>query len=389
MASRYSEVGALVAVLTLPVLLTAQAPQTPGRAQVEAMAQQTSERIRTLQHEADDLATRERTLLVELRRLEVERQLKTEELNQIGADLGKTERQLLDLDGRVRELDETVTAQRPGVRARLVALYKLGKPGYARLLLSVDDMRALGRASRMVATLANGDRQRISEHLRSLDGLRAARVALQERRDQAAHLRVEARRARLALDRAITEQARLIRAIDSKRDLNAQLLGELHAAQRHLHATLRQMAAGTHEDLLATPALPLRSMQGDLAWPVDGRVSTSFGRHRQTRFGTTIVRNGIEIAAAEEAPVRAAHAGQVAFADTFTGFGTLVILDHGNDAYSLYGYLATLAVQRGARVDRQDILGTVGRTPTGPTALYFELRVDGKPVDPLEWLRDR
>ena len=55
----------------------------------------------------------------------------------------------------------------------------------------------------------------------------------------------------------------------------------------------------------------------------------------------------------------------------------------------MYGYLAALDVERGIRVDRATPLGTVGRGPTGEVALYFELRVDGQPVDPVEWLEDR
>jgi len=88
--------------------------------------------------------------------------------------------------------------------------------------------------------------------------------------------------------------------------------------------------------------------------------------------------------------VRAVHAGTVAYAGPFTGYGGLVILDHGEQAYTLYGYLASVAVERGARVERGDLLGTVGRPPIGGGArLYFEIRVDGQPVDPVEWLRKR
>lgn len=80
----------------------------------------------------------------------------------------------------------------------------------------------------------------------------------------------------------------------------------------------------------------------------------------------------------EGTPVIAVHEGQVAYADTFTGFGNLIIIDHGTQSYSLYGYLATLDVERDMP------LGTVGRTPAGASSLYFELRVDGQPVDPVE-----
>ena len=77
----------------------------------------------------------------------------------------------------------------------------------------------------------------------------------------------------------------------------------------------------------------------------------------------------------------------MAFAAPFTGFGTLVIVDHGGNAYSLYGHLSQALVTKGAAVKRGSIVGAVGQTPTGVAALYFELRIDGRPVDPVQWLR--
>jgi septal ring factor EnvC (AmiA/AmiB activator) len=87
--------------------------------------------------------------------------------------------------------------------------------------------------------------------------------------------------------------------------------------------------------------------------------------------------------------VRAVHDGAVTFAAPFTGFGDLVIVDHGAGAFSLYGHLQEISVAQGVRVARGDVVGLSGRTPTGTSGLYFELRIDGRPVDPVQWLRSR
>jgi septal ring factor EnvC (AmiA/AmiB activator) len=120
---------------------------------------------------------------------------------------------------------------------------------------------------------------------------------------------------------------------------------------------------------------------------VSGRVLTRFGPSRDSRFGTAIVRNGIEIAAKEGTPVKAVHGGVVAYAAPFAGFGTLVIVDHGGGAFTMYGHLGEVRVERGTRLPRQAVIGTVGVAPAGTEALYFEVRVDGRPADPLQWLR--
>jgi septal ring factor EnvC (AmiA/AmiB activator) len=91
----------------------------------------------------------------------------------------------------------------------------------------------------------------------------------------------------------------------------------------------------------------------------------------------------------EGTPVRAVHPGTVSYASPFAAFGNLVIVDHGNNANSLYGYLASIAVSVGSVVDGGTELGRVGSAPAGRPALYFEMRVDGRSVDPVQWLRPR
>jgi septal ring factor EnvC (AmiA/AmiB activator) len=79
----------------------------------------------------------------------------------------------------------------------------------------------------------------------------------------------------------------------------------------------------------------------------------------------------------------------VAFAGSFSGFGNLVILDHGSQSFSLYGDLLEMSVNKGARVDNGQPVGSAGPLPSGGTGIYFELRIDGRPVDPLQWLKKR
>jgi septal ring factor EnvC (AmiA/AmiB activator) len=134
--------------------------------------------------------------------------------------------------------------------------------------------------------------------------------------------------------------------------------------------------------------VPLAPFRGALEWPVEGRVVGGF-HDTANRLGGSAVRNGIEISADEGRPVRAVHGGTVVHADAFPGFGMLVIVDHGGDDYSLYGYLSSMAVAVGKAVGAGDELGQVGASPAGPAALYFEMRIDGRSVDPVQWLKPR
>jgi murein hydrolase activator len=356
--------------------------QQPDRARTEALARRATERLQALQREADRLASEERTVLGDLRKLEVERQLNAEQLKQTDADIADVQRELDETEARAAALEHDDTAQRPQLRARIVDLYKLGPNPYLRLLLSTSDARQFGRASRTVAALAAMDRQRIASHQSTVDALKAARTTLEERQRQLTALRVSAEQAQAAIERTAKARSDLVRDIDRKRDVNAQLSGELQSSQQKLQATLRGLATGPAPS--ATTALPLRPFRGELDWPVEGGVV------RQPFTGRPgAASSGVEIAAPEGSQAVAIHDGVVAFADTFTGFGNLVILDHGSQTFSLYGDLLAITVKKGAHVDRGQRLGTVGPTRTAAAGLYFELRIDGRPVDPLQWLKKR
>jgi murein hydrolase activator len=369
-------------VVLLLTVTSASVPviaQQNDRARAEALARRAGDRFVALQREADRLAAQESTLLTQLRKLEVDRELKAEELRRAQADGAKAQADLDATTARIQALEASEAAARPGLEARLIEIYKLGRARYARMLLATPDLRRLGQASRTVAALAKLDRERIAQHQRTLEELRSTHAALQERKRQADTARAVADKAQAGAARAAQAQNELIREIDRRRDLNAQLAAELQASQQKLQTALRD-PAGAAGDV----ALPIRPFRGDLGWPAAGQLRRRFGGTSAAPGSSS---NGIEISAADGATVAAVHDGLVAFAGSFAGFGNLVILDHGSQAFSLYGDLLDIAVAKGARIDRGQALGTAGPLPSGGTGLYFELRIDGRPVDPLQWLK--
>ncbi len=363
-----------------------QQPPSAERQRVERLSQRAMDRVRALQTEADELASRERTLLGEIRRLEIDRQIRTEEFGVIDGDLAETTGQLEDTATRISDLEREADAQRPLVEARLVALYKMGTPRYTRLLLGAGDLRARGRNYRLIGSLARRDREQFDDLRETVTDLQVSRSTLKARQVEVAALQEAARAARRALDRTIASQTALVEEIDTRRDLTAQLAGELEAAREQLEAPLAELAAGGSPGA-TTLALPLRPFRGQIEPPVPGEVTVPFGAPRPTEFGTTIAGGGIELAATPGESVYAIHEGEVVSVGTFEGLGTLVIVSHGDQAFSLYGYLASLAVHKGGQVDERAELGTAGVSPTGDATVYFELRIDGRPVDPVEWLK--
>jgi septal ring factor EnvC (AmiA/AmiB activator) len=371
---------AVLLALALPLWGVVDA-QDADRARIEAQSRRAAARLQALNAEAERLAREARTLIGDLRKLEIERQVKAEELRQADDAMKAAAAELSKVDNEVRRLETEAQAELPALRARLVELYKRGSGRYARLLLSTTDAQRIGQASRTIAALAKRDRDRMVSHQKRLSDLAASRSALEARGRELGAVRSAAERARAAADRAVRDRNGLIGDIDRRRDLTAQLSGELLAAQQELQKRLTGVATTPGG---VAPPLPLKPFRGALEWPAAGAIRQRFGGPAGPGRPPA---NGIEIAVAEGTPVRAVHDGTVAFAGPYTGFGTLVIVDHGAQAFSLYGSLLQADVTQGTRLDRGDPVGLSGSAITGVPGLYFELRVDGRPVDPLQWLK--
>jgi len=376
---------ALVRHVDVPSLPVALSARQTDRARTEQLATRVNDRMRALQREAEALATQSRTLVGDLRTLEVERDLQIERLKEAQDAVMAAESDLADATAKLARLEEQRLSQVPDLRAQLVDVYKRRGGGYSRLLFEAESVRDLGRIARAVTALTEINKQRVVEHKATLAKLTAEQALLSKTAVERAASEGQARRAREAADRAVAARTALIARIDARRDLNAQLAGELQLANDRLRQQLANLAAGRAVERVSLPLGPFR---GSLPWPVIGPLLGRFGQPAN-RAGGAPTRSGIEISAPTSTPVLAVHGGTVAFADSFTGFGNLVIIDHGAETLTLYGYLGSTDAQKGQVIDAGAEVGRVGSAPAGPSALYFEVRVDGRSVDPVEWLRPR
>jgi len=123
-----------------------------------------------------------------------------------------------------------------------------------------------------------------------------------------------------------------------------------------------------------------------IAWPLRGKIIRAYGQETKS-YGTSVVNNGIDIAAAEGTKVVAADDGEVIFSDRYGGQGKLIIIDHKNGFFTLYAYNSELLVAKGARVKRGQAIAKSGMTGSATQAsLHFELRKDGRAINPVPYL---
>jgi septal ring factor EnvC (AmiA/AmiB activator) len=251
---------------------------------------------------------------------------------------------------------------------------------YLRLLLSIDRPSDFFRGYRFVTTLARRDNARVAAFRADLVALTTEKAELERRTQESIALRARLSAARRTLDAQRARKTELLTSLVERKELNAAYVEELAQAEVRLQELLSGLGGGE-------VAVPLGAFRGSLPWPADGRVRAGFGRRKHPRFDTYTVHNGIEIEAASEAEVRAVHEGRVVFAERFRGYGLMVVVDHGAKHHSLYAHLAEVAVAPGQDVAAGTVLGTADAGGEDGPGVYFEMRYQGRPEDPLDWLR--
>lgn len=353
------------------------APSTPSRTDERLKA--IRERRQRLEEDLARLRGEEKSLLGEVEQLELEVRLRTEQLRETQAVLVRANEELEATTARTQRLQKSLADARPVLAARARALYKLGELSYMRMLLSVEGPAEIFRGYRFVSALARNDKQRVAGFRRDLTDLGTAQRDLERRTQEALVLRAELVRMRRALDSDRRRKSALLTSLVEKKETNVAYLAELEQAETRLGQMIAGLGSGD-------VAVPVAAFRGSLPWPATGRVRTGFGRHKHPRFDTYTVQNGIDIAAPLDAPVAAVHEGTVAFADAFRGYGLMVVIDHGDKYHTLYAHLGEAKVRPGQRVAAGEVIGTVGASGVAGPGVYFEVRGQGKPQDPMEWL---
>jgi len=368
----------LLPCLLLGAAVVAAAPEGPLPR--DERLRKVQERRKALEQDLVRLRGQEKSLLGDVERLEVEVRLRGEELREIQIGLQRTQEQMDATVRRLGELTAQVERERPVLAARARSLYKLGELSYLRLLLSVDRPSDIFRGYRFVTALARRDNERIAAFRADLQALATVRQDLETKTREAVALRESREKARRSLDADRRRKTALLTEIVERKETHAAYLQELQAAEARLTDLLNGLSEGD-------VAVPVAAFKGALPWPTEGRVRSTFGRHKHPKFDTYTIQNGIEIEAPADAPVAAVHEGEVVFAERFKGYGLMVVVDHGGKHHSLYAHLSEARVQTGQKVAAGEVLGTVGSTTLEGPGLYFEMRFQGRPEDPLEWLR--
>jgi murein hydrolase activator len=364
----------------LSAALAAQPSEREARERLDAIGDEIQSASRRLSatRQAQDTATRE------LREVETALADTHHRLDAIQADRRRLNEEIDALEAARDALEQERAEQTAALNAQLDALYRLGLTPQLKLLLDQDDPARLDRLQTYLNHLARARNERLDEIARldrELADNRREHLARGERLDALAD-ELAGRSAELA--QRMAERERLVADLQGRYTSEQARLADLDRDREAAEQTLKQVQEALARLQRPPPSTAIEQTQGELPWPVQGSVSSSFRR------GNGVHHNGMLIQASEGTPVKAVHAGRVVFADWMRGFGNLLIVDHGDQVMTLHAHLQRFDAEVGQAVSRGDILGTVGTSGGHASpALYFEVRRRGNPIDPQAWIARR
>jgi septal ring factor EnvC (AmiA/AmiB activator) len=379
---RRRRAGALLLALALALAVGATAAERS--ADLDRLRQAIdASRERVTRYERD-----ERGMLEALEALETSAALLEKEVIVAEREAEQAATTLAGAEAAVTGAADRVAVLERSMSGRAVALYRAGELGAVPLLFSAGDLREFLSRVQTLRQLLTHDASLLTRHRRAEAELEAARAHAREAADASitARANLKARSGELQQERAIKQ--RLVQRLRRSRSLERSALAELETAARALEEAVAALPQGPLPAPAPKPSQAFATLRGKLRAPVAGKVSRGFGRVVESEFKTATFRKGVEFDVPIGTAVRAVAEGQVRFAGRFRGYGNTVIVDHGDQYFTVFAHLSRLDVAVGDAVEPGRAIALSGETGSlhGPL-LYFEVRRGGKALDPRSWLR--
>jgi len=346
--------------------------------------QRLRQRIQSLQNELNDTRG--------------QRDAVRDELQAQDRRIGELLRRLREIDARLAQDGDTLealrrdaAAERTKLDAQLRALeiqvraaYASGRQEPLKLVLNQESPAVVSRLMTYYRYLNAARVARVAQLRQTVGRIEELQTAIGAQTRALASARDEQTKEKNALEAAQQRRAELLAHLDRRVRNQSEEIARLKTDEQRLERLLREIKSYA---LPTPPGLPnatrFAQAKGRLPLPSAGRVLARYGDAKNIGDLTW---HGIFLSAPEGSAIQAVFRGRVAYADWLRGFGLLLILDHGDGYMTLYGHNQTLHRQVGDWVEAGQPIAAAGRTGDAPTSgVYFEIRHNGKPNDPLQW----
>ena len=356
-------------------------------------------RIAAMQREMDKTSESKSEAADALRESERAISDSNRKLAELSDQLHLADQKLNSLQAQQRQLNKNMTSQHALLGKLLYQQYLGGKQEYLKLLLSSQDPNRISQNLQYYRYIVRNRAAWLSNLRGNLTALNSASAAIRTQRGELGQLRLEQSEQKKSLEKEQRTRQQILGRFSQQLRQQRREIGRLQRDENRLAQLVDQLtkmlAQPKSSSLFRNDNLPdnrfdnspFDRLKGKLALPAKGEVTNKFGAPRPD---STVLWKGLFLRTSAGQAVKAIAAGRVVFADWLRGFGNLLIIDHGKGYMSLYGNNETLYKQVGDMLNGGDTIAIVGNSGGNEdSGLYFELRHESKPLDPMEWLANK
>ncbi|MEI6355145.1 MAG: peptidoglycan DD-metalloendopeptidase family protein [Methylococcus sp.] len=315
------------------------------------------------------------------------------EQGQMASTIGELEAQSRARDKRTKGLQQrrdqlqvSVREQQKTLAGQLRSAHLIGREDWLKLLLNQEEPSHLARVLAYYGYLGRARSELIGKLEEDLEQVRMTEAELQIEAEQKALLGRKTQKERTALLESGRQRRQLLKSWDRELHAKAQRLNQLKDDEKQLERLIDAVKDQTNKAAMTEnvpEGAPLAAIK-KAHCPPAGPLVARFGSPRMTGQW-----DGLLIGGKEGTPIRSVAAGTVVFADWLRGYGLLTIIDHGSGVMSLYAFNQTHFKQKGEAVAADQVIATLGSSGgRDKPGLYFGVRRQGKPVDPLLWCQE-
>ena len=327
---------------------------------------------------------KEGKLLGKLKKIDNQIKLKERELKIYQWNFLLNKKKLAKLEKNLNINKKELEGQKVLLGKRFRQIYKEGPVFFLKVAFSSESVSDLLQRLKYMELIAEHDASLMADYKIRLDGLNTEKESLLAVRAKLVRLEKDALGKQGEFKKAKKNKNYFLKKIKKKKQLGIQTRKELLKASNNLNDLIKKLLT----KLVSGTGLDISDKKGRLSLPVKGKILNKFGRQKDKQFASFIVHNGINIRVRTGMSVRSVFDGKVLYTGELEGYGNLVIIGHGKDYHSLYGHLDRIYVKQNQVVQTGDIIGLSGDTGSliGET-LYFEMRKNGKPIEPVRWFK--
>jgi septal ring factor EnvC (AmiA/AmiB activator) len=281
----------------------------------------------------------------------------------------------------------------------------MGPLGLMNVLFSSKTLPELLTFDEYFQRMLRYDEELVDDYRVKIEDLAKSKEELQAQKKELVAVISQVKAQEKSLSSSRQERKALLDRVKGEKRLYRQALKELEVAASKLTTTLENLkkeietASQEHIAEAKQPVLPSKrrpdegtdfiSQKGWLDPPVSGTVTTRFGKNTSEQFNITTFASGIDIRTSGGANVKAIYNGDVVFAGFLQGYGNLIIIDHGQQYFSLVARIAKLLKKEGESVTRGEVVGIMDETEgLLGEGLHFEIRRGTEPENPLHWINN-